>query len=168
METDFRPAQRVDIKSEIYRAAVPRIIQLSKVAYARFRVLPKLDIAKNFVLLYFGVGFILEGIAGTIPAFALAIIGIPPGLVGLLFFLFWPIISFFLLGGEEHTVLSLALLFIAATYITDLKQKLHVARGMAIGSQAPLLLKTDVENAATFGETASALGPISGAMSGQA
>ena len=119
----MEPAPKVDIKSEVYRAAVPHITRLSKAAYARYQVLPKLDILKNFAILYLAVGFITEGLASALPNLALSMVGISTGIVGFGFFLFWPIISFFVLGDEEHTILSLGIIFIGATYITNLKYK---------------------------------------------
>lgn len=154
MESAGKPAEKVDIKSEIYRATVPYIIRLTKAAIARFRVLPKGDIFKNFVLMYLAVGFIIEGIAGALPAFALALLGITPGLVGFLFFLFWPIISFFILGGEEHTILSLLILFIAATYVTDLKQKRLDAEAALDGAPSRRLLTENFSRTSPFEATA--------------
>jgi glucose uptake protein GlcU len=119
----MEPTGKIDIKSEVYRAAVPHIIRLSKASYARYQVLPKGDIFKNFAILYLAVGFITEGLAGAIPNMALGMLGISTGLVGFVFFAFWPMISFFILGDQEHTILALAIIFIGATYITHLKQK---------------------------------------------
>jgi hypothetical protein len=131
---------KIDIKSEVYRAAVPHIVRFTKIAVARFRELPKLDICRNFILMYLAVGFILEGIAGAVPALALSFIGISPDLVGFSFFIFWPAISFFMLGGQEHTILSLAVLFIGATYMTDIKQKRYDAQAALLGVQSRMLL----------------------------
>jgi hypothetical protein len=115
--------EKIDIKSEIYRAAVPHITRVTKAALARYKELPKLDVLKNFVVLYFALGFILEGVANAIPG---AIIGFfwngGSALMGVLFFLFWPLITFFVFGDDLHTILSLALVFVGATYISHLKQ----------------------------------------------
>jgi hypothetical protein len=116
------PAQKIDIKSELYRAAMPHIKRLTTVSLARWKELPKLDIAKNFILIYLAIGFIIEGMLSAFPSWALSLVGVSPGLVGLVFFLFWPIVTFFL-GGEEHAVLSVALVFIMATYVSHFKQK---------------------------------------------
>ena len=118
----MEPKPKVDIKSEIYHAAVPHITRLVQVAYARYRVLPKGDIFKNFVILYVAVGFITEGLAGALPNMALGMLGISTGVVGWGFFIAWPIAAVFM-GEGEHAFLSLSILFIGATYVTHLKQK---------------------------------------------
>jgi len=119
----MEPTGKIDIKSEAYRAAMPHISRLSKAAYERYKVLPKLDIIKNFLILYLAVGFITEGLAAAVPNMALGMLGINTGIIGFIFFLFWPLVSFFLLGDQEHTIFSLAIIFIGATYITNLKYK---------------------------------------------
>ena len=126
----MEPAGKIDIKSELYRAVVPQVVRLTRAALTRYRELPKLDVLRNFILLYLAVGFIVEGIAGVIPAFALSFIGISPDAVGMAFFLFWPAITWGFVS-EEHAILSIAILFIGAVYISHHKQRRHGGDGRA-------------------------------------
>jgi hypothetical protein len=134
-------SSRVYIGSEIYRAVVPHIARYTHAAYARFRVLPKWEVVRNFIVLYLTVGFIIEGIAAALPALALQFLGVPPQIVGILgiaVFLFWPFIMWQVLGEVEHVTLSLSLLFIGATYVSHLKHGSAIVADGFVDARAAL------------------------------
>jgi len=122
-------APKIDIKSEIYRAVVPRVARLSQIAWARFRVLPKGNVVKNFLVLYLMVGFILEGVVSSVPTGVVAFVFGPSlhvvsNLLAVAVWLFWPLITWIVLGEVDHTILALTLIFICATYVSHLRQRI--------------------------------------------
>jgi hypothetical protein len=131
------PTGKIDIKTELYCAVVPYAVRLAKVAWGRYRELPKLDVWKNFFLLYLIVGYIQAGVAGALPAMALSLLGISPAVVNVGFFLAWPAILW-AIGSQEHVILSLGALFIAAVYISHFKERSASSAVALEGARAQL------------------------------
>ncbi len=131
----MEPTNKVDIKSEIYRAAMPHFVDLTKHAFARCRELPGGDVFKNFAVLYLAFGFVVSCVAGAIPSMLLSFFHIPTTIIDVAFIGFWPVIAW-IIGSKESVLISLAMIFIISVYISHLRQRAVASAAALADAQA--------------------------------
>jgi hypothetical protein len=131
----MEPANKVDIKSEIYLAAMPHISVTTKQVWARYRQLPSGEVFRYFAILYVAAGFIVSSIAGALPAMIMSFFHMSSIIFDVAFIFFWPVIAWFI-GSKDQVIISLAAIFCASVYISHLRQHAIASVATLAGAQA--------------------------------
>jgi hypothetical protein len=130
---------KVDIKSEIYKAAMPHISTTTKRVWARYRELPSGEVFRYFAILYVAAGFIVSSIAGALPAMIMSFFHMSSIIFDVAFILFWPVIAWFI-GSKDQVIISLAAIFCGSVYISHLRQRAFSSIAALAGVQARIAM----------------------------
>jgi hypothetical protein len=127
-------ANKIDIKSEAYRAAMPHIANFTKDAFSRYKELPRGEVFKIFAVVYLMAGFVVSSVAGAIPSMVLHFFHMSSTLIDVAFIGFWPLIAW-VIGSKESVLISLGMIFVLAIYISHLRNRASDATSALAGAK---------------------------------